>query len=100
MMTALRRSDDSTGAVSQSRGGGVIILEAGMGLGKTRVLEELAARARGAGVLVLSSRGDAGRAGQVRCKTLFCAQHVCSPTCCSACSLLRVAVLPIAEFKR
>ena len=66
MMTALRRNDDPKGATDQSAGGGgVIVLEAGMGQGKTRVLEELAARARGAGMLVLSGRSDAGRAGQV-----------------------------------
>ena len=71
-MTALRRSDGSGGTAfplsdqpsGQGRGG-VLVLEAGMGLGKTRVLEELAARARGAGLLVLSGRGDAARTGQV-----------------------------------
>ena len=65
MLAALRRTDDPKAATSQPAGGGVIALKAGMGLGKTRVLEEVAARARAAGMLVLSSRSDAGRAGQV-----------------------------------
>ena len=65
MMTALRRSDAIQNAMGQASAGGIIILESGMGLGKTRVLEELAVRARTAGMLVLSGRGDVGRAGQV-----------------------------------
>jgi len=65
MLAALRANGDPKAATCQPAGGGVIALEAGMGLGKTRVLEELAARARGAGMLVLSGRSDAGRAGQV-----------------------------------
>ena len=66
-MTALRRSDAPGSGTGPPADGscGVLVLEAGLGLGKTRVLEELATRARGAGMLVLSGRGDKAKTGQV-----------------------------------